>query len=272
MQRMIEYIIAISCIFFLIALIPSKIRIYSAIIAWVLIVLVFINGIPEWMEESNIMYPIMAFLSIPFLFYTIILLLKNNEQVISMTRAAGVAFIIYAPFAFYTPLGNALISIVVNQTDFILHISGYPAYLVLWNTFQSGFFRVEIILACTGIQAIAIMLGITAAVPTTIKQKIMAFLLIVPVIYILNLFRNTGVIIAYTSQIFAHFPDISGNSEYGYSSFFWAHNIIAEGLALLLLIAIAYLLFKLIPSLAEFGTQLVSSYEKEIRNTFDKYK
>jgi archaeosortase A len=269
---MIEYLIPISCFFFLIALFPSKFRIYSAIIAWVTIICVFIGGLPEWMEESNIMYPIMAVLSIPFLIYTIILLLKKNESVISMTRAAGVAFIIYAPFAFFTPFGNALISMVVINTHFLLNLIGYPVHMVLWNTFQSGSFRVEIILACTGIQAIAIMLGVSAAVPTTIKQKIIAIILIVPVIYILNLFRNTGVIITYTSQTFAHFPDISGNSEYGYSSFFWAHNVIAEGLALIFLIILAYALFRLIPALGDFGASLVLSYEKEIKKTFGRGK
>ena len=143
---------------------------------------------------------------------------------------------------------------------------------MLWNTFQSGFFRVEIILACTGIQAIAIMLGVAAAVPTTMKQKIFAFMLIAPVIYILNLFRNAGVVIAYTSQIFSWLPDISGSQEYGYSSFFWAHNVFAEGIALLFLIILAYNLFRLIPALGDFAADLVGTYEHEIRKIFDKDK
>jgi archaeosortase A (PGF-CTERM-specific) len=137
---------------------------------------------------------------------------------------------------------------------------------VLWNTFQSGFFRVEIILACTGIQAIAIMLGVASAVPTTTRQKCLAFLLIAPVIYVLNLFRNAGVIITYTSQSFSWLPDISGNTEYGYSSFFWAHNIFAEGVALIFLILLAYSLFRLIPALGDFAGDLVQSYEKEIKS------
>ena len=267
---MIQYLIATSCIFFLLALFPWKFRIHSAMIGWITIEIVFLSGVPEWMNESNIMYPVMAVLSIPFLVYTIILLSKRNVQVISMTRAAGVAFIIYAPFAFYNPLGNALISIVVQQTGYLLQLIGYQVSLILWNTFQNGQYRVEIILACTGIQAIAIMLGVSAAVPTTFRQKLYAFLLIVPVIYILNLFRNACVIIAYTSQMFSWFPNISGNSEYGYSSFFWAHNVFAEALALLLLIILAYSLFRIIPNLGDFGVALIESYEKEIRSTFGK--
>ena len=269
---MFELLILISCLFFLFAQVPGRHRVYAGIIAWTSVVIVFISGLPSWMEESNILYPVMAALSIPFLFITIKLLLKGNNSVISLTRAAGIAFAIYAPFAFIEEIGSSLITMVVSHTHLILDLLGYPVTLVQWNTFQSGFFRVEIILACTGIQAIAIMMGVAYAVPTTTRQKILSFLLIAPVIYILNLFRNAGVIITYTSQSFDWLPDISGNQEYGYSSFFWAHNIFAEGIALIFLVALAYSLFRLIPSLGDFAGELVSSYEKEIRNIVCKDK
>jgi len=267
---MFELLIPVSCLFFFLALVPGIHRAYAGIIAWTTIIIVFIGGLPSWVEESNIMYPVMAILSIPFLIVTIRLLLRNDTAVFSLTRAAGVAFLIYAPFAFVEQIGNSLIALVVWHTGSILCLLGHPADMILWNTFQGGFFRVEIILACTGIQAIAIMLGVASAVPTTAVQKVMAFLLIAPVIYVLNLFRNAGVIIAYTSQMFAWLPDISGNTEYGYSSFFWSHNIIAEGVALIFLIALAYSLFRLIPALGDFARDLTLTYEKEIKNIFGK--
>ncbi len=267
---MLELFIPISCIFFLLSLIPGKHRRYTAIIAWVSIVCVLISGVPAWIAESNLLYPIMAVLSIPFLYATIRMLLRDQEVVYQLTRAAGVSFLIYAPFAFFEPLGNALISIVVNQTGFFLELFRFPFDQVLWNTIQHSRFRVEIILACTGIQAIAIMLGVAAAVPTTWKQKLMAFLLIAPPIYILNLFRNTGVIIAYTEQWFDWLPDLTGSPEPGYASFFWAHNIIAEGLALVFLIILAYELFRLIPTLADFAADLIDSYRLEIMSIAGK--
>lgn len=226
---MLELFIPLSCVFFLVSLIPGRHRKYTAIIAWISIVCVLISGVPAWIEETNLLYPLMAVLSLPFLWATIKMLLNDKEVVFQLTRAAGVAFLIYAPFAFYEPLGNALISLVISNTGTFLNFFNYPFDQVLWNTLQHGHFRVEIILACTGIQAIAIMLGVAAAVPTTWKQKALAFLLIAPPIYILNLFRNTGVVIAYTDQWFAYLPDVTGSPEPGYASFFWAHNIIAEG-------------------------------------------
>ena len=181
--------------------------------------------------------------------------------------AAAAAFLVYAPFAF-TPLGDRLIAVVVGQTLWLLNALGYDAALVAWNMVIRNGFRVEIILACTGIQAIAIMLGVAAAVPTTARQKILSFLIIVPTIYVLNLARNAAVIIAYTGQWFPYFPGIAGNGEYGYESFFWAHNVFAELLALVLLIGIAYTLFRVIPGLGDLAAGLYSLYAGEIRRVF----
>jgi archaeosortase A len=269
-SQMLELFIPLSCMFFLLSLIPGRHRRYTAILAWVSIVCVLISGVPAWIEETNLLYPVMAVLSIPFLWATIRMLFRDQVVVYQLTRAAGVSFLIYAPFAFYEPLGNLLISVVVHQTGLFLNFFRFPFDQVLWNTLQHGHFRVEIILACTGIQAIAIMLGVAAAVPTTWRQKVLAFLLIAPPIYILNLFRNTGVVIAYTEQWFAALPDPSGSLEPGYASFFWAHNIIAEGLALVFLIILAYELFRLIPTLADFAADLIDAYRLEIMSIAGK--
>ena len=129
---MFELLIPVSCLFFLFALVPGRHRTYAAIIAWITIIIVFIGGLPTWIEDSNILYPVMALLSIPFLIITTRLLLKGNDAVMSLTRAAGVAFIIYAPFAFdeemestdnsrnshlsYPPAGVSRISCVVGAS------------------------------------------------------------------------------------------------------------------------------------------------------------
>ena len=57
----------------------------------------------------------------------------------------------------------------------------------LWDMFQRYGYRIQIILACTGIQGIAIMLGVACAVPSGWRQKVLSFLLMVPTIYFLNI-------------------------------------------------------------------------------------
>ena len=147
----------------------------------------------------------------------------------------------------------------------LLGLIGYPAELVAGRMIAHDGFRVEIILACTGIQSIAIMLGVAAAVPTDLRQKVLALLIVVPVIYLLNLGRNVFVILAYTGQWFPYLPEIASNGEYGFESFFWAHNVICELLALVALIAIAYGLFLIIPGLGAFADDLFTLYRGELR-------
>lgn len=262
-----EYLVAASCVFFIAFLFPSRHRGWFAILGWTGLVLFLFSEVPYYLSINNFLYPTLAVLSVPFLYITARYLITGDQRVLQLSRAAAVASVIYAPFAF-TPLGDWLISVVVGQTLWLVNAFGYDAVLTAWNMVIRNNFRVEIILACTGIQAIAIMLGVAAAVPTNTRQKVLAFLLVVPTIYILNLFRNTAVIIAYTGQWFPYLPGIAGNGEYGYESFFWAHNVIAELLALVLLVAIAYGLFKIIPDLAEFAAGTYRLYEGEVRKVF----
>jgi archaeosortase A (PGF-CTERM-specific) len=272
---MIEYLVLISCFGFLAFLVPGRHRKYAAIAGWVFIVLTLFAQLPEFFKENNFMYPVIAALSVPFLVITVKYLLLEDERVISLSRGAAVALLIYAPFGFdqvplFAALGDWLISVVVTQVVWILNLLQFSVTLSDWNIITHNTFRVEIILGCTGIQSIAIMLGVAAAVPTTLRQKCLAFLIIAPTIYILNLFRNVFVIMAYTDQWFPYYPEIAGNGEQGYESFFWAHNVIAELLALVCLVLIAYGLFTIIPKLGKFADDIYQLYYGEVTKAFGK--
>jgi len=292
---MIEYLVLLSCAGFLAFLIPGPHRRYAAIAGWIFIVLTLFAMLPDFFREDNFMYPIIAALSVPFLAVTAKYLLEGDERVLHLSRAAAVAFLIYAPFGFsqiplFAWIGNQLILLVVNQILWILGLLNFaviqscmdPATQLvmdpsacgsqLLDTITRNGYSVQIILGCTGIQSIAILLGVAAAVPTTLRQKVAAFLIIAPTIYFLNLLRNVFVIMAYTNQWFPYFRDIAGNGEPGYESFFWAHNVIAELTALLLLIVIAYSLFTLIPELGQFADDLYQLYYGEIRKAFCRSK
>jgi archaeosortase A len=269
---MIEYLVLLSCIGFLLFLVPGRHRKYAAIVGWIFIVLALFANLDEYFRENNLLYPLMAALSVPFLYITAKYLIHEDERALSLSRAAAVAFIIYAPFGYIPEVGNWLIGLVVGQIVWILDILRFNVSLADWNIIARNNFRVEIILGCTGIQSIAIMLGVAAAVPTDTRQKILAFLIIAPTIYFLNLLRNAFVIMAYTEQWFPYWPEIAGNGETGYESFFWAHNVIAEVTALIILVVIAYGLFTIIPKLGNYADDLYQMYAGEVRKAFGKGK
>ena len=269
---MIEYLVLISCIGFLAFLIPGRHRKYAAILGWTCIIIFLFAQLDFFFSENNFLYPLMAALSVPFLFITAKYLLLEDDRVMHLSRAAAVAFIIYAPFEFVPLLGNWLIGAVVGQIVWLFDLLHFSVSLTDWNIIARNSLRVEIILGCTGIQSIAIMLGVAAAVPTSLRQKVYAFLIIAPTIYFLNLLRNVFVIMAYTEQWFPYYPAIASNGEIGYESFFWAHNVIAELLALVCLVIIAYGLFSIIPRLGNFADELYQLYSGEVMRAFGKGK
>ena len=287
---MIEYLVLLSCLGFLLFLVPGRHRKYAAIIGWIFIVLSLFANLDEYFRENNLLYPLMAALSVPFLFITAKYLLREDERALNLSRAAAVAFIIYAPFGYIPEVGNWLISMVVGQVVWILGLLQYSVHLtcmdplteqpvlsgvcgdLLKSVITRNNYNVEIILGCTGIQSIAIMLGVAAAVPTSTRQKILAFLIVAPTIYFLNLLRNAFVIMAYSDQWFPYLPAIAGNGENGYESFFWAHNVIMELTALVILVMIAYGLFTIIPELGNYAEELYQMYAGEVRKAFGKGK
>lgn len=243
---------------------PAGIHRYFAIIGWISIIGFLYANLPVYIGENNFFYPTIAILAIPFLIVTTRLLLRDQPVALQLSRAAAVAFLLFAPFAYIPALGDWLIGVVTGQVMAVLGFFQYPAVQTDWNMIYYNGFRVEIILACTGIQSMAIMMGVAFAVPTTPKQKVSAFLVVVPVIYILNILRNTFVVMAYTGQWFPYYPEIASNGEIGYESFFWAHNVMCELGALVALVLIAYALFLLIPTLGNFADELITVYRREL--------
>jgi archaeosortase A (PGF-CTERM-specific) len=261
--KMVEALIFLACAGFVGSIIPFR---YAHILAaggWVAIVAALFTELPYYFSVNNFLYPTFALLSIPFLAITLRNLYNKDPVLMQLSRAAALAFIIYAPFAFIPALGDWLIYIVVGQVAWMLELVQLPVTLPLWNIVARNGFRTEIILGCTGIQSIAILLGVAAGVRTTLRQKVLAFLLIAPVIYFLNLVRNTFVIAAYTEQWFPYLPEIASNGEYGYESFFWAHNVVSEILALFVLIGLAYELFIIIPDLGDWANDLYTLYRDD---------
>jgi archaeosortase A (PGF-CTERM-specific) len=269
---MIEYLVLLSGISFLLFLLPWKGRKYAAILGWAAMVLFLIAEVPYYLSQNNILYPTLAVLAIPFLHITGRRLLAGDADIFALSRGAAVAFLLYAPFAYIPPLGDYLIGLVTDQIIRLVNAVGSGAVLLDWNLIGRNGFKIEIILACTGIQSMAIMLGVAGAVPTTTRQKVLAFLLVVPTIYILNLIRNVFVILAYTGQWFPYLPEIASNGEWGYESFFWAHNILAEGGALVALVAIAYGLFVIIPDLGRWAGDLYTIYAGDIARLMGREK
>jgi archaeosortase A (PGF-CTERM-specific) len=257
--------------FFLLVLffLAGRQRKYAAIGGWTMIVINLLSEVPAYLDADNFLYPLLALLSIPFLAITVRALLRNDPVVLRLTQTAAVAMIIYVPFAFIPALRDALILIVVNQVFWIIQALGHHPQMQAGNIIAENGFANQIILGCTGITAISMMLGIIAGVPRlSRRQGISAFLIIVPLLYLLNLLRVAIVFIAVSNRWFQFLPDISPDRGLGATDFFWAHNVFAEAFAIIALLAIIIGLSRMIPGLAVYARELWNLYTGSIRALF----
>ncbi|HJJ95960.1 MAG TPA: archaeosortase A [Methanocorpusculum sp.] len=266
----IPFIIAL--IAFILFFIPTKMKKYFGILGWSALIIALITLLPHLIEvEGNVFYPIIIILVILLLIPTIRLLLKENPHINTFTVGVGVATIIYAPFEIISPLGNWLIETVVFWVQKFFDAVNFPYQMYSWNFFESlvpitrGYLD-QIILGCTGITAIAILIGVIFLTKTTIIRKIGLIIIATVPIYIINIFRNVFVIMAYFYQWFPWCEEwFLGNTIPGFASYFWSHNIMCEGAAFLVIIIIAILLFKFTPGLVSTIRNIIDAYITDIR-------
>lgn len=168
-----------------------------------------------------------------------ILRISKNSTLFTLTRATALSGLFYFPFANIPLLNQWIISLVTNQTLWLTGYLGYPAIPEAWNQISLNGYLVEIILACTAIESIALFMGLIFAVNAPTKRMLKAFMFSIPVIYILNIIRDVFVIIAY------------GEMWFGAQSFEIAHHMIAKAGSGIALFVIAYAVLKTLPELLD---------------------
>ncbi len=224
----------------MLAFILTKRR-FLGFLGWFLFGVYWLTNIPYYLsicDYYNTAIMVGAFILFTLIAYTI-LRTRRLEVLIGVTSFSALAAIFYFPFAMISWLKRAIIGAVVSQTFTLGHILGFDFVRLDFNRLGYKGKHVEIILACTGIQSMALFAGATLGIRAKWNRKIMAFLISVPVIYILNLFRDVFVLVAY------------GEMWFGEDSFYIAHNVISKVLATLALVLISLGVFKFLPELAD---------------------
>jgi archaeosortase A (PGF-CTERM-specific) len=162
---------------------------------------------------------------------------RQSDAIRWASCAAAISGLIYFPFIELPLLGNMLIGATASLTYALLEVFGIPAIMQGWNLISLNGRMVEIVLACTAIESIALFAGVILSVRASGSRRAAAFLISVTAIYLLNLLRNAFVLMAY------------GEGWFGESSFYVAHNVIAKVGSTIALLFIAYAVFTLLPEL-----------------------
>jgi exosortase/archaeosortase family protein len=236
--------------------------------------------IEENSDGVNITFTALAFPFFLYLAYHEWLSYQKQEDPDSLRWAAGVTFlagILYFSVDRIELVASALIQVVAYQSLWLLNAFGYGGGWTVGETGDAGGelgapilgSGVTIILACTSFEAIVIFLGAIYATQmradpwadyqrvneskvaklrtlTPDRRKLLGLLYTVPVIWVLNLVRNAGVIFLYNEHTF----DATARS-WGMSGFDFAHVVLGKGLSFVALIGIAFVLFRTCPELLD---------------------
>jgi len=185
---------------------------------------------------------------------------KDSLDITSMlTSASSLGALVYFPFANFSSLNTWIIGNVTSQVIWVLQYIGIPAYLKAWNMISLNGYTVEIILACTAIESIALFMGLIVAARAPLNRLIMAFIVSVPVIYVLNLIRDIFVVVAYGEQWF------------GADSFIIAHNYIAKAGSGIALFIISYAVLKILPELLGMIDGLWAILSEELKYLLHRF-
>jgi archaeosortase A (PGF-CTERM-specific) len=247
---------------FLVFFVAGRRQRYAAIAGWACIVLNLWSEQPAFFREDNFLYPLLALLSLPFLAITAERLCRKDPVALQLSRMAAIATVIWVPFALVPFLHDGIISVVVTLVFLLITALGHYPHMLAWDVIAENAFANQIILGCTGIMAIAMMLGIVfSEKDLSLRQALSAFLLVVSAIFLLNLLRVALVFIAVSDTWFNGLPDPTGTGD---ANFFWAHNVIAEGIAVLFLFALVWALVRIIPHLGIIARALVGMYRNRL--------
>jgi archaeosortase A (PGF-CTERM-specific) len=248
---------------FLLFVAAGQYRKVAAIAGWTCIVLNLWSELPALFREDNFLYPALAVLSLPFLLITAERLVHEAPVILQLSRTAAIATVVYVPFTLIPVLHDGLIAITVTSVFGLITALGHYPRMVAWDVILENGFANQIILSCTGILAIALMLGVVfGEKDLSLRQALLSVLLVVPSIFLLNLLRVSVIFIAVSDRWFASFPDPTGTGD---ANFFWAHNVVAEGLSLIFLLVLVRVLVRIIPQLGTFARALAGLYPGRLR-------
>ena len=116
---------------------------------------------------------------------------------------------------------------------------------------DGGFIGINFVLACTALQSMIVFVGAISVLDVERKRRIRALLFTVPIIHILNLFRNAGLICMPRSY--------EGWEYLGLSMFEFGHSYASRVVSLFAMFIMAIAMFELLPELHRHILRLLES-------------
>lgn len=213
--------------------------------AWVVFGLFWLNLVPHFAcTQRSVIEGLGSLLAVPGCLYVAALLLDGRETLFVLSRAVAAMGLIYLPFDTLDAFRRPLILAATNQSAWLMSLVGFSPEITEGTVFGyrnmfvfDGVISLRVVLACTGIGSMSIFGGLVAAADAPADRKARALAIAIPVIWWLNLMRIVFIVMAHGQQWF------------GDASLFLAHTVISQSLAVLALVAVAWLVIREVPEL-----------------------
>jgi len=237
--------------------------------------------------QKSIIEGIGSVIAVPAAFYVGYLLWNGRDSLFVLSRAVLLMGVVFFPFETIPLLRQFLVEMVTRQTEFLMALTGHHPEVVNGGTLQLtgvdpdpyrntfvwvndlGYTESDanhritytILLACTGLGSMSIFAGLIAAVEAPWRRKLRALAVSLPVIYVLNLFRNVFIGLTFGEQYLHVFPDlvltVFGSDELPRVSYFVGDRILAQSLSVVALVGITYLVVRELPEVLDIIEDLL---------------
>jgi len=167
-------------------------------------------------------------------------------------------------------LRETAVEAVASQTYAVITWLGYDVALTEGpNGYRSGLefthaghtYATHIVLACTGLGSMTVFAGLIAALDAPLVPKLKAAAAAVGIIYALNIVRNVFIAVAFGDQWFqvfvAEISALVGYTDPGLVSYFIADRVIAQSMSVVALVAIAFLVARIVPEILDLLEEAV---------------
>lgn len=241
-----------------------------ASVGWVVFGVFWATMLPYFVEIRSPVETILALAGIVLSVYTGYLLYTGRESLLLLSRAVGLMGLVYLPAATIDPVRTWFIELAAVQALWGVELFGYEPNLVTAgddagidyggaaNVFDfehitGETYSVYIVFACTGMGAISVFTGLIASVRAPWRRKLLGIGVAIGLIWILNLVRNVLIVLASQLQWFdyptldAIFGPYIGTMRLSY---FVSHTLLAQPLAVLVLIGLTYVVIRIVPEIS----------------------
>ncbi len=261
---------------------------YVGAAAWILFGVFWLTMVPYYYYDARSpLQTVLSILALPLCVYTGYLLFRGRDSLLLLSKAVAIMGIIYLPAETIPFVRRWLIETTAVQAHWGMELFGHsPGINEGANGYQSRFDfdpdetvtgrTTYIVMACTGLGSMAIFGGLIAAVRAPLRRKLAGVALAVGIIWFLNLVRNVFIGIASPYGWFQQEPLVYVVTTYmgepaARTSFIVAHNFIAQTLSIVALIAITYLVIRVVPEVLvvlEEALYVLTGSEYELEAAF----